>query len=48
MAILPFGGAMATILTAIGGIAGYSVAANMLRGTRLYGTVVGTVRQALG
>ncbi|MDB5097775.1 MAG: hypothetical protein JWM80_2196 [Cyanobacteria bacterium RYN_339] len=48
MAILPFGGTLGMILTAIGGVAGYSVAANMFRSSGIYGKIVGTVRGALG
>jgi hypothetical protein len=48
LALIPFGGAMGTIVTAIAGIAGYSVAANMFRNSKIYRSVVGTVRGALG
>jgi hypothetical protein len=47
LALLPFSGTMATIFAAIGGVAGYSVFANMVRGSRIYNSVVGTVRGAL-
>jgi hypothetical protein len=48
MALLPFGGTLGMILTAIGGVAGYSVAANMFKSSGIYGKIVGTVRGALG
>lgn len=46
LALLPFTGTMATIFAAIGGVAGYSVVAGMFRGSRIYNSIVGTVRGA--
>ena len=48
LALLPFTGTMATIFAAIGGVAGYSVAAGMFRSSGIYQSVVGTVRRAFG
>jgi hypothetical protein len=48
LALLPFTGAMATIFAAIGGVAGYSIVAGMVRNSSIYNTVVGTVRRAFG
>ena len=39
---------MATILGAVAGIAGYSMAASVFRGSSIYRKVVGTVRGAMG
>ena len=48
MAVLPFGGTMGLILTALAGVFGYGFASNALRSTSLYNNIVGGVRNALG
>lgn len=48
MAVLPFGGTLGLILTALGGVLGYGMAANMLRSTNIYNRITSTVRSALG
>jgi hypothetical protein len=48
LALLPFTGPVGTIITAVAGIAGYTVADNMFRNSKIYRATIGTVRNALG